>query len=86
MINRLKFALRFLLASQLAMLAEKEGVARLQSTLYDVEYCDWFIAIQSNKVYAFGWSQMTVTIDQDILEKLCPLKWSGDLDKLRATS
>lgn len=40
MINRLKCALRFCLASLLDMLAKKSGVALLQSTLDDVEQCD----------------------------------------------
>ena len=42
-INRVKCALLFLFASLSAMLAEKGGVAPLQSTLDDVEHCDWLI-------------------------------------------
>lgn len=40
MIDRLKCALCFCLASLLDMLAEKKGVALLQSTLDDVEQRD----------------------------------------------
>ena len=54
MINRVKRALLFLLDSWSAMLAEKGGVALLQSTLDDVEHCDWLIDIQFNKCVHLG--------------------------------
>ena len=48
MISKLKL-LCFLLTSWSAILAEKEGVAVLQSTVHDVEHCDWLLDIQTNK-------------------------------------
>lgn len=36
------------------MLSEKEGVALLQSTLDDVELCDWLANIQFNKSVYLG--------------------------------
>lgn len=54
MSNRLRCALCFLLASRLAMLVEKDGVALLQSTLNDVEHCDWLIDIPLNKSVNLG--------------------------------
>lgn len=73
-INRLQCTLRILLASRSAMLAEKEVVVLLQSTLVDV----WLAYRHPIKhVCAFGWSQIIEMINLDILEKLYLLEKSG---------
>ena len=54
MINRVKCAALFLLPSLSAMLAEKGGVALMQSTLDDVKHYVWLIDIQLNKFVHLG--------------------------------